>query len=110
MARLPYAAEQLIAEVQDLDENFTAETVGDPDGLGVYRSIRFDKAASEQLAEVGEVLTHDERIVSVENTDDGVVFTFDERSMVADDRTEFGVEHVVSILEGPEEPTEEEEA
>lgn len=110
MARLPYAAEQLIAEVQNLDENFTAETVGDPDGLGVYRSIRFDKAASKQLKDAAEVLIHDERLTSVENTAHGVVFTFDDRSVVADDRAEFGVEHVIGILEDPEEPTPEEEA
>lgn len=73
MPRSPHAAKTLIKLLQDslgrsADSEAglgTAEPVGDPDGLGVYRSYKFDTTASKVLAKHKAALEADPRIVSV---------------------------------------------
>jgi hypothetical protein len=59
MTELPPAADQLIQQVTEVDENATCEPVGEPDGFGVTRDIKFDKATSKWLAPALEAIADD---------------------------------------------------
>lgn len=96
MSQLVPAARQLITQVQHFKPNAKAKSVGDPDGIGVLRSISFDKATSKWLTPILEVIA-DERIASIDTTNTGTVVTFvaDTRS---DHRTEFPLGAVFDVL------------
>ena len=70
--RIPPAAKTFIAEVKDLAPRASIEPFGDPDGLGVVRTLRAGKSASKRLAPILEVL-HDPRIVEHHVTDAGLL-------------------------------------
>lgn len=95
MARLPHAAKTLTKQVREHMRRSedskagmeTARPEGDPDGLGVYRALRFDKTSSKWLAKVLEQID-DERIESVETDKGQVVVKFTHRT-AADRRDPF---------------------
>lgn len=92
MPRLPYAATTLIQQVQNERKSATAQPHGDPDGFGVFRTIKFDKKSSPWVA---ERLQHDERVLETELTEAGYLHvTFSDRP-AADIRDPF-------VLEKPE--------
>lgn len=98
MARLPYAAETLIAEARELWPDVTWEPSGDPDGFGVQRSIRFDTDTGQRLAEALEFLD-DRRVPTVNLTDAGYLHvTFAPDSPEADDRDPFLLKDAVAVL------------
>lgn len=70
MSRIPHAARTLIQQVTEAKPKATAEPHGDPDGLDVQRTIRFNKATSKWLAPILEHMG-DPRIEEVEMTDAG---------------------------------------
>lgn len=89
--RLPYAAKTLIKQVQATRKTAKAEPSGDPDGLGVVRSITFDKTSSKWLAP--RLLNSDgyidERIVDADMDAGRLTVTFSDRSAIADQRGAF---------------------
>jgi hypothetical protein len=89
MARLPHAAKTLRRQVLDKHPRSTVEGFGDPDGLGVVRTLRLSKSASDWLAPLLEVID-----------DDRMEFT---GRPVADQRQEFPLTDAEEVLSGPEE-------
>lgn len=97
MSRTPHAAKELTAQVRDHlgrkpDSKAGRETSaphGDPDGLGVVRSLKFDKVASKFLS---KVLPHldDPRITGYEEKSGVVTVHFSPRAL-ADDREPFNL-------------------
>jgi hypothetical protein len=95
MARIPHSAKTLIAQVQarynrkpDSRAGTTTGTpVGDPDGLGVVRKVRFDKTSSQWLKDILPVMD-DSRIVDFAVDDGRVVVEFSHR-VDADRREKF---------------------
>lgn len=75
MSRLPYAAKQLITQVTSFHPKAKATPVGLPDGLGVYRAIKFDKRTSKVLHPVMDHLD-DRRIVGSHMEDGYLTVTF----------------------------------
>lgn len=98
MARYPYAAQQLIAQVQDKFKNATAEPDDDPDGLDVHRAFKFNPQSSAWLAPVLDVIVpQDNRIVSSVMRGKNLVVTFTGGNE-ADLRTEFPLIDVANVL------------
>lgn len=105
MPRLPYAAKTLTEQVRrqlrrspDSKAGLgTSEPVGDPDGFGVHRSVRFDKTASKWLE---KVLPHldDERIESFEKKDGRVTVHFT-GAVTADNRDRFPLEAAETVAD-----------
>lgn len=95
MTRLPYAAKVLMDQVEEAKPRSRSETVGDPDGLGVYRTIRFSKSAGKWLAPLLETI-EDERIESFDLDDDGLVVTF-VHTPNADSRTPFPLDAAIEV-------------
>lgn len=97
--RTPPALRQLVAQIV-AHGNEEPEIVGDPDGLGVYRSIKVKAATAKWLVPALEVIK-DRRIASVEKKKVGrsnqVVITF-VASHFADRVDPFPIEDVDSIL------------
>lgn len=85
--RVPYAAKTLHAQVSAKYKSSKMTPVGDPDGLGVTRTVQFGKTESKWL---GELLEHlgDPRIESFKSTKDGLRVTFAAHRR-ADERTDF---------------------
>jgi len=73
--RVPRSAQTLEAQVSDRYKKVTVEPYGDPDGLGVYRSVRFGKTESKWLAKVLPEID-DPRITEVEEKSGRVIVTF----------------------------------
>jgi hypothetical protein len=63
--RIPYAAKVLIDQTTERRPHTNASMVGHPDGFGVIRSIKFNKATSTWLAPLLEAIG-DERIEALE--------------------------------------------
>jgi hypothetical protein len=91
MARLPHAAKTLRRQVLDKHPRSTVEGFGDPDGLGVVRTLRLSKSASDWLAPLLEV------------TDAGYLHVEFTGRPVADQRQEFPLTDAEEVLSGPEE-------
>ena len=99
MARIPHAANVLTAQVRDKlhrkpDSKAgagTSKPSGEPDGLGVYRALEFDRTASKLLSAAKDTLTEDVRIEAVEE-DKGVVTVHFSPRPIADNRTEFDLD------------------
>lgn len=64
MPRLPHAAKTLIAEAEAKWKTAKAEPHGEPDGLRVIRTVRFNKAVADKLAHLLDLL-EDDRIAWV---------------------------------------------
>lgn len=86
MPRLPRAGEQLIRDVRQVHPDVQYEIVGDADGLGTHRSVRFDTDSAPGLSAVLETIG-DPRIASVDWEGSSLTVTF-----VADHRADF-VQH-----------------
>jgi hypothetical protein len=69
MPRLPYGAVTLIAQATDHKKSAKSEPVGEVDGYGVFRTIKFDKATSKWLAPL--IRDDDPRIEDSSLTDAG---------------------------------------
>lgn len=95
--RLPYAARTLIEQVQAEKPKATYETVGEPDGFRVNRTIKFDKRTSKWLAPL-LVETEDERIAEASLTDAGYLHVRFVGSPVADQRDEFPLVEAETVL------------
>lgn len=102
MARLPHAAKTLRRQVLEKHPRSTVEGFGDPDGLGVVRTLRLSKSASDWLAPLLEVID-DNRIVRSEVTDAGYLHVEFSGRPVADQRQEFPLADAEEVLSGPEE-------
>lgn len=96
MARLPYAAKQLIEQVQERYKTAEAEPADDPDGLDVHRAIKFDARSSAWLS---PILDHfeDPRIIDHRTEGKRLVVTFSE-GIEADTRDEFPLRDVEAVL------------
>lgn len=88
MARLPYAAKTLIAQATARKPRTKAEPHGDVDGLGVHRTIKFNKETSKFLAPLLEQID-DERIEDFEVTEAGYLHVTFVATPDADQRAEF---------------------
>lgn len=97
MTRNPYAAAALLAEVQEQHAKASMEPVGDPDGLGVYRTFKFDKTSSKTLLSILPLLD-DPRIESFEDKTGVAVVTFTHRT-VADDRRRFALAEARTVVD-----------
>lgn len=96
MPRLPHGAVRLISDIQGVKSSAKAQPHGDPDGLGVYRTIKFDKRSSEALH---KVLQHmkDPRIVDLNLTDAGYLHvTFSPRPL-ADFRDPYPIKDAMLV-------------
>lgn len=98
MARLPHAAKTLRRQVLDRHPRSTVEGFGDPDGLGVVRTLRFSKSAGQWLAPLLEVID-DNRIVRAEVTDAGYLHVEFSGRPVADQRQEFPLTEAQEVLD-----------
>jgi hypothetical protein len=104
MSRIPWAAETLVEEVEDIRPEAVVENTGEPDGFDVIREITFDPETSrwlEPLLATGD----DPRIASAVTSKDSLVVTFISDPM-ADDRTPFYLEAVSAVLSRPVENAE----
>lgn len=86
--RIPYAAKVLTQQVAEQRKKATFEPVDEPDGLGVHRTIKFDKTTSKWLAPLLESIS-DPRIASAEITEAGYLHVTFVGSKYADDREPF---------------------
>lgn len=98
VTRLPYAAATLMQEVQEMFPKAESDTYGEPDGFGIHRTVRFDKATSKKLAPIMERVG-DPRIQEVTMTDAGYLHvTFVPASHQADTRHGFPLQAAASVL------------
>jgi hypothetical protein len=105
MSRLPYAAKQLIEQVQAERPSAKAEPVGDPDGLNVHRTIKFDKRTSKWLAPLAEqFLDTDPRIAEWNVTDAGYLHVDFITTPGADDRSRFLLSEAIMVADSEPEP------
>lgn len=89
MPRIPYAMKTLIDEVTAARKSAKYE-VGDADGVGVYRSITFDKATTKWLGHTFDYVEDDGRIIGYgAGSKDTLTVLFSERSTEADRRDPF---------------------
>lgn len=102
--RLPYAAKQLIEQVQAEKPKATFEQ-HDLDGLMVYRTIRFDKRTSKWLAPLVEQFADgDARIAQWSKTDAGYLHITFVSTPNADDRTPFPLRDAATVASSESEP------
>lgn len=84
MTYLPPAARQFIAEIRALREDAEIEPSGEPDGIGVIRSISLDVNTADWLNDI--MLAVDDRRITEWTTDDEggtVTFTHDHHADIA---------------------------
>lgn len=113
MARIPHGAEQLIAQVRELMEGEVEVELSDLDGLNVYRTIKFDKDTSEQVAPLfDQFLDTDERIQEWTETEAGYVYITFVGTPNADWRTAYPLWDALAVVNEepssdsePDEPT-----
>lgn len=96
MPRLPYAAETLASQVQEKYKSAKYTVEGDPDGLDVNRTIKFDKTSSKWLEPLLDAI-RDDRIEEYHTSKDQLVVTFSPRAN-ADRRHPFPLTEVDEIL------------
>jgi hypothetical protein len=75
MSRIPKAAVTLINQVKQTKPRSVAEPHGDPDGLGVIRTIRFSKSAGDWLEPLLFEIS-DPRVVALDSEDGDLLVTF----------------------------------
>lgn len=95
MPRLPYGAATFIEQVNELRKSAKHER-GEPDGLGVIRSITFDKATSKWLGDALDYID-DERIVDVTTAKDQTTVHFSTESAVADQRERYPLAEAIEV-------------
>lgn len=98
MARLTYGAKTLISQVEHHKPRSKASEVGDPDGLGVVRTIKFDKATSKWLAPLLDEI-EDPRIETMHVTEAGHLHVTFVSTPKADSRLPFPLD-AASFLAG----------
>lgn len=103
MARLPHAAKTLRRQVLERHPRSTVEAHGDPDGLGVFRTLRFSKSAGQWLAPLLEVI-EDRRIVRSQVTDAGYLHVEFSPRPIADQRDDFPLEDAELVLSESKRP------
>jgi hypothetical protein len=96
MPRLPYAALTLIEQVRVERPKAKVEHADEPDGLGVVRSIKFDKRTSDWLAPLLESI-HDPRIQSTKVTEAGYLYVTFIPQPQADQRTRFPLAEAAEV-------------
>ena len=98
MPRLPYAAVRFIQDVQAIKPSAKAQPHGDPDGLQVYRTIKFGKRESAMLY---RLLLHvkDPRIESYNLTDAGYLHVTFVPGPRADRRGSFYLSEALTVSE-----------
>jgi hypothetical protein len=99
--RIPHAARTLAKDLGARYKNVPHTPDGDPDGLGVHRSVRYTGAAGKFLAKIADALADDPRIVGSEKHKDGVVIHFTDR-ITADSRDPFPLDAAEAVSEGSE--------
>jgi hypothetical protein len=106
MARLPYAARSLVRQIMADHPKMEYEPHGDPDGLNVHRTIRFDKATSEAL---GAAITQmdDPRIEEASVTEAGYLHVTFVGKPIADQRGDFALEAAREVAAAEESEPEE---
>lgn len=96
MPRLPHGAVTFTEQVQALRKSAKFER-GEPDGLGVVRSLTFDKATSKWLEPILDHLD-DDRIVGYGTGSKGLLTVlFSEKSNVADQRDDYPLEAAAEV-------------
>jgi hypothetical protein len=102
--RLPHAAQQLKKQILDLKPRAKVEPHGDPDGLGVRRSLIVrDKATAKWLLPILHVI-EDPRIALLEEMSSGHVVIHFVTTRIADERTPFQLVEVSRVLSEPPVP------
>lgn len=96
MARLVKAAALLAAQVQAQRKRAKWSEAGEPDGLGVVRMIRFDKATSKWLEPLLEEIA-DERIEWFAPTEAGYLYVKFVATPVADRHDPFPLEAAAEV-------------
>lgn len=96
MARLPHAAKVLNAQVVERKKQAKMVAASEPDGLGVVRTVSFNKATAKWLHPLLEVMG-DPRIETTEVTADGLAVTF-VASRLADDKGPFNFDDAQDVL------------
>lgn len=94
--RLPYAARTLIEQAQAEKPSTKVEFVGDPDGYGVIRTIKFNKATSKWLAPLLDEIG-DERIESSELTEAGYLHVTFVGTPAADQSADFPLDAATEV-------------
>lgn len=102
MSRIAYALSTLIRQVEAERKNAEYD-LGEPDGLGVIRDVKFDKSTSKWLKPLIDV-ARDSRIADVSSASGRVTVTV-VGSIRADTRDEFLLSEVDAVLN----PVDEEE-
>lgn len=102
MARAPYAARTLHRAVLDHKPKATMEEFGDPDGLGVYRTYRFDKRTSKWLAPLIEQM-NDRRITEANLTEAGYLHITFASGPMADFKDKFPLDAAIAVAARAEE-------
>jgi hypothetical protein len=87
MPRMPYAMKALIDEVAAARKTAKFD-LGDEDGLGVYRSVTFDKATTKWLGHAFDYV-EDDRIIGYSVSKDQMTVLFSHRSSEADRKDGF---------------------
>lgn len=95
--RNPRSANVLIKQVQASKPKATAEPVGDADGFGIHRTIKFDKTTSKWLAPILEE-TGDPRISGLELTDAGYLHVTFVGTQHADHTGEFPLDAAEEVV------------
>lgn len=87
MPRIPHAMKTLIDEVTAERKTAKYET-GDEDGLGVFRSVTFDKPTTKWLGHAFDYV-EDDRIIGYSVSKDQMTVLFSHRSSEADRKDGF---------------------
>lgn len=96
MPRLPYAAVTLIEQVKQHKKRAKAEPTGEVDGLGVWRTIAFDKATSKWLAPLLDEI--DDPRIEGHEVEDGVLTVTLSPRIDADTRDEFPLADAETVV------------
>lgn len=98
--RIPYAARTLQSQVQERRNKAEIEPFGEEDGLGVVRTLRFDKATSKWLAPLLEAIAPDDpRVEWVEVTEAGYLHVTFVGTPDADQLDEFPLDDAAEVAE-----------
>jgi hypothetical protein len=98
MPRLPYAAVTLAEQVRVERPKAKMEPTEGPDGLGVYRTVKFDKRTSDWLYPLLEVID-DSRIEEFHVTEAGYLHVTFIPQPQADQRTRFPLAEARQVLD-----------
>lgn len=111
MSRVSRAAKTLAAEVTALKPDAEIEMVGEPDGFGVVRSIKFDEITSAWLAPLLVELA-DKRVVEHHVTEAGYLHVELTGSLArGEDRSPFHLAAAQEVVEaGTQDPQQDDES